>query len=80
LVIASAGVDAEIRRVLDPTGRPRLAPVVTAAASVRRVFDPTGRPRFAPVVAELLRAVDLRVVRLRALRFGAGALAVSAIH
>jgi hypothetical protein len=88
--MVSAGVDAEIRRVLDPTGRPRFTRVVLAAATVRRVFDPTGRPRLAPVIAELrlvavavavfLRAVDLRVVRLRAVRFGAGALAVSAMH
>jgi len=62
---------------------------VPAAAAVRRVFDPTGRPRFAPVlavarrrvaVALVLRDVDLRLLRLRAVRLGAGALAVSAIQ
>jgi len=85
--MSSAGFDADVRRVLDPTGRPRLAPLVPAAAAVRRVFDPTGRPRFAPLVAVartrvavVLRAVDLRVVRLRVVRFGADALAVSAIQ
>jgi hypothetical protein len=62
---------------------------VPAAAAVRRVFDPTGRPRFAPVlavarrrvaVALVLRDVGLRLLRLRAVRLGAGALAVSAIQ
>jgi len=62
---------------------------VPAAAAVRRVFDPTGRPRFAPVlavarrrvaVALVLRDVDLRLLRLRAVRLGVGALTVSAIQ
>jgi hypothetical protein len=89
--MASAGLDADRRRVLEPTGRPRFARVVVGAAAVRRVFDPTGRPRFAPVEVPVwraagvaldvvLRAVDLRVVRLRAVLFGAGALGVSAIE
>ena len=60
---------AAVRRVFDPTGRPRFAPVVAVA-----------RRRVAVALALVLRAVDLRLLRLRAVRLGAGALAVSAIQ
>jgi hypothetical protein len=88
--MAAAGLDADIRRVLEPTGRPRLTPVGAEAAAGRRFFDPTGRPRLAPVaparppvlvaLAVVFFAVDRRVVRLRTVLFGAGALGVSAIQ
>src|SRR5258708_38804026 len=80
LVRASAGFEAATLRVLEPTGRPRFrgagfavtagALAVTPAATVRR------RAGGAPV----LRGRALRVVRLRAGGFGAGAAADSAIQ
>jgi hypothetical protein len=117
LVNASAGFD-EARRVREPTGRPRLAPVLVAVFRPRGVRAWAAVVRFRAVVplrvvvrlravvvrlraevlrlravvarlrvvvepAALLRAVDLRVVRVLRLRaglLGAGALADSAMH
>jgi hypothetical protein len=82
LEIASAGLEDAVRRVFDPTGRPRLAPVLVAAAVTLRVvvrFALAARLRGAVVLVALFRVVDLRALRLRAGRFGAGAPADSVI-